>query len=663
MRDPIPIDALMVKSERPSFITHGPWADDTDTPAALDVYKGSRVTDLAVEPAMKLRKRGYTDRQIITPRAWVRAGRSDASCPTEGVLDKYLSTATTLYLSMKNRSASSLLAAAHADEMKKAGAEYGRNPIADLGTPTYHDDFDEQSRTVPTHIVRAFRTTFADAAVPHTLAAKRRTQHGAPTFRSTDIDQLAHFAIAYHILRQRANTTAQALKIIERVASELEALMPTGVGMFALLNERTGPIGKAQEYWAFDKAGVLRRLGSRAGVNCRARLVRMVMTWINEVCRVDTMRTTARIKQGRIGVNFQFGRSADVNALIFNHLHGNQRLQLVSADLSNMDDTVSRALIKQVSADVADYGPHAHAGALYILDLPMLGGALHRGDAGFLFSCNRGNKSGQIQTSLHATVIRFLVALACLEESGLSDAADGVFSGQYLTLTQGDDWLGVLPAFDHERFAAASASFGFKERVETYPVFLKVWHERPGLWHTLASRMFTRSMTRERPAPGPLTELFAVGVRAALARRDPYFELFWQALCDVNPLLQGYGVKRPNDIPQVLRRYPGAFADEIRAPQGRERFSNIYASLFNSYDDTRSGVIDRDTRGFYELLLRVAPGLTNQDLTDGGWASAMDLLSNGASFNWRRYLSKLNTERDRTVDDDLDEEFKKRVSV
>jgi hypothetical protein len=165
--------------------------------------------------------------------------------------------------------------------------------------------------------------------------------------------------------------------------------------------------------------------------------------------------------------------------------------------------------------------------------LPVIGGPIRAGEAGFVYGTDRGVVSGRIDTSGVDTQVNFGISLDALFSGGGHGARSTMDAeGKGLLLVQGDDTLGTALPFNKDAYLERIKSFGVSVKFEEYPVFLKVWHEARGVFFNLASRACLRSLSRERRAAGRWSELLSSAVRWAVCEKDPFFKFFFQLTVD-----------------------------------------------------------------------------------------------------------------------------------
>lgn len=631
-RSPFTVRPENLKTEPGLFVGQSRYLE-LEVPVRVE-ERGERVesSDLkAGAVAMSLQRRHLTDRAMITPSALITAGRGDLSCQTLADAERQQSVNRQVAASFSG--SGRLYDQAVFDEISKAGPVYGGTASSDLHSGTWTSQpgtsrIDAEAWAIFTRCMHRLDTP------PSSLRVPRGTAHGYPTFTTADDDLLAHVALGMDL-----HQAAGAGRLSDMIG-EVESLCPSGVGLFILANTRTQNIRKAQKIHAFGAGGVLHHVGDSEGVFPRTRLVRMVPTFVNEACRPTVQQRTDAYKAGPLGHCFSHGRSEITLAVMSNSWalsrRRTKRTKLVTSDLTNMDDTVSAVHLKD-AFNALKYDRGTSVISEWLIEQPMMGGALYGGDSGFLFSRNLGVLSGQIATSQLDTVIRFAASLHCLMAAGAFSSYSKLEAALYdrtaLILVQGDDWLYIGPEFNEDAFIVASTALGFTERVEDYPVFLKTWYDLQNQRaHGLAVRSMIRSQTRERKAAGPLMEAFATGLRFEVSRNDPLHSDFFELARQTVPYLQEF--KHWSQLLHLPFKFPGQFERELKTPQGVESFRDALDVL------KQADVVE----GFLARLAKALPTLKTDTFKER--FDKYTTVDRSRPGDWRKYLTRYRSQRD-----------------
>lgn len=611
------------------------------TASPLDVYvlphriqrPGKRVTRLPPSVKFGLSRRLMIHHEEQCAADAIASGSCDWAAPDLESARRLLSSAGSLYL--KVASSNSALAAVEAGELEKfvfeKGLSAGWSVLPDLfARPPPRMDFDIEALNMVADAINSMAHF-----EPPPPTAKRGTNHSWPTYRNDHVDHLVHFAMASYL---EEGLSEGGIHVVEARLAEIGAI--SGLNELrlppcALLLTRTGPLRKPTVYSAF-REGVLCEVAQGTGWDCRHRHVKAHPTLLNEVLRPHSWTASERLKASWLGHSFSHGSAWD-NFLKVKRLQGlaletSKGIRPVSDDASNFDDSTARRHMIRVYEGLP-YPQKIKELFKWLLDLPVLAGSLFEGDTAFLYQRDSGVLSGIIDTSFFDSVLNFCIAATCLRHALKMTPPsfyDGLRAGQISLLVQGDDTLIIAPTFDLDVYTTTAALLGYKRSPQSHALFLKTWMggSKP---HTLATRAFMRSCTRERRAAGQWSEALAVVVRFALCQGDPYQADAFEAF-RVSPLVAACKLRGPlpgdNDIIQLTRRA----LEEVAASAQREQQADL---LFDTLLDESGGAVTPLIDNVVKALgpLRV-------------WASQNRVSVDSLGVDWRSYLRALRRENE-----------------
>jgi len=223
---------------------------------------------------------------------------------------------------------------------------------------------------------------------------------------------------------------------------------------------------------------------------CRRRQVNGACTFMNEVARPDTVAAFSALKSGFLGPSFKHESTESVNEKIFDALDRAKRrwanASIWADDASNFDESTSTSLLEWDDDLTGIQGP-----ALAILKsfrrMPILTGPYKAGFDGYLAHHEHGVLSGTIDTSAKDGRINYAVAADAWVTSQVGVAATDLRSLDATLFVQGDDTCGLGPVPNWDKYMARAKVLGYTRTPSQFPIFLKVWHQQRGLFHTLGS--------------------------------------------------------------------------------------------------------------------------------------------------------------------------------
>lgn len=437
------------------------------------------------------------------------------------------------------------LARLHSEHLSKWIPESGGSPFWSarlVKTPPAAQPFSPAIIALLQELLGADASEAQDFDTPEfKTSVSRGTNHGWPTWASSDEDHLAHIALGESI--KRGYTSIDSA--IEWLSSHL-SVGSLKEPVLTLLT-RSGPIRKPQPLYDWRGDSVV-EIGSSVGLFCRRRDVNGVPTWLNEIARADVMRATTRLKNSP---TFSHGPEASDSEKIQLAVRVlGKSAKIYSDDATSFDDSIGLEHLKQI----ARCYPASSRGVRTLHSLcdtmALLAPPIRRGFEASIVQRNGTMASGLVYTSVETSLINLACILTCLGRAAYQSEAAAISAFQDGTLfifVQGDDSLIVTTkTIDLDKYTSAAAEFGYTRKIETLPVFLMTWHS-PHSYFGLSSRALMRTTARERRAPTATIELLGVFSRWARCRDDPFFETFWRLL-PRNSLFERFGIRTFKDV-------------------------------------------------------------------------------------------------------------------
>jgi hypothetical protein len=589
--------------------------------------------------------------EFQTPQEALEAGQTDATLPDVDTAEHYLNAVQSI-LNRTGQGDSSgsgieLLIAAEYDQLKKFGPQVGFGP----GWAIVPEKVQKQPqvRRIDARVWRYIGelvnptiSKYIDAPRP----VKEGTNHGFPSWRSSRVDHVAHFSIAAEIMLH--DTPQHEDQILQHLHGLFDdRLVGDELHVPLTMLSRTGPLAKPLPFYEFQ-GGRIFEAGESLGHFPRRRQVRAVPTFWNETIRSWALATIDAMKNGSIAGAFTWkhksrGETALQIAEARRACMRSGKAFIYSDDASNFDDSVHYIHLKDMY-DMLAWPDGPKRRAMRMTSAPILGAPLFSGEDAFLYSRKGTVASGTITTTLEGSLINFasvVEAVAASSGWGIEKTIQFHQSGRWFVKIQGDDVLLVLPQdIDFDTYRATSNELGFTKNIEKFPIFLQTWYNNVTDFHNLAGRAIMMSMSRERRAAGPATELFGMAIRMELALGDPMLGEFWAAFQPLCPLLYTFGVKT---IPELISiasspAVIGMMEREVEStPQGRQLFNDFIEARRYAFSGpiTENRVLQAALR---ELLVNRLGAVNDLQVRQEDFSA---LLDEASLFDWRAYVGSL----------------------
>lgn len=354
---------------------------------------------------------------------------------------------------------------------------------------------------------------------------KKFTNHGDPTWGSSMVDHAAHLLLASKI-RAAGGDPQSTVEFVDKHANR------TGLPDEPVMTTFSRSGMTAKEIPVIDlRADGPYIIAKSKRIFCRRRCVRGLPTYVNEAIRPGVHRLQRWLK-----TTPEYGHGAQqlMERRIFRASLGKQ---VYSDDASQFDLTASADAIACVRKLIGKHMDPVSLAALNWSDrIQGLVGPPQVGALAGIQSRKGTVVSGVISTTLEGTVLNYLVVVDALLASApkRDQMRDSIKDGSTLILVQGDDSLIMTPfTIDEAKYKERALSLGLTRKLERFPVFLaRYYNVEMGVSHNIAGRAFVRSLSRERAAAGPYSELMATMIRWSLCARDPFCSLLWNTFCD-----------------------------------------------------------------------------------------------------------------------------------
>jgi len=447
---------------------------------------------------------------------------------------------------------------------------------------------------------------------PHlSTSYPRGTNHGWPTYNTSDDDLLLHVAMG------TAVTSWDSLREIgDYVAGRLGLRESQGLEPHSVTWSRTGPMRKDQQYLTWSEQGMRRTAWTR-GYYPRRRHVFGLPAFVNVSFRHDAAMVKARLK-----ATVAFGHSTRARTASIVQGARLKGLRILSDDISGFDQSVDaihqEALYRLVYSDWFEEKDILDVYARAAISMPALAPPIGPGQAAILYLKDGMTPSGHGGTSIDGSMInlaRYLMAAGKALKASPLAVADRMLSGSLLGLFWGDDTLvGVPRGFNADAYIAESERLGYHCRLSEAPVFLMTCYGPDGGYWNLASRSFAQSVWREHPSVFESVSIFGLWVRLTLTKTHPLLSRLWQAIrlaAQPSQMLEKRRIRSLSDLDEHVQG--SAFMTELKRDLKTDRrlAEKLIAGLTRGSGD----INDNPDAAFAFAML----GLVTQDTSLGRW--------------------------------------------
>lgn len=380
------------------------------------------------------------------------------------------------------------------------------------------------------------------------------TNHGSPTFATSNIDLALHASMAL---------LCRSWRDVEHVHAEVAKAYGLAGPLLAptcLQLSRTGPSAKFHQAYRFE-GNMIVPDGAWRGVVPRRRTVFGEPGFLN--LRLQGLYASWRTIIKAIPGAYHTHPDNDAAAKAARGAR-----YAVSDDISGFDSSVSTAAKLALGELTRELMPWARADVdVWLLadELPILAGPLAAESTAFLISRRGQLTSGIKLTNIVGTLLninRMGFSLMRALNMSAMQVARAWMRGALLVWVQGDD-SSVMCDTDllsrREAYAEASAELGFKSELLPGTTFLMRYYPETGGWYPLASRIVQMTVFREHPPRSQLLEAVGFVARQAGFVAHPLAGLVGDFLSDGDRAMSGGqattydAVRRHLEQPDVLR--------------------------------------------------------------------------------------------------------------